>query len=251
MKNKAILFKELHIKGNPLILFNIWDSGSAKALDEIGVAAIATSSWSVASAHGYHDGENLPFELVLANLERIIANVSVPVTIDLEGGYGQSATQIYDTTLKIITAGAVGINLEDQIIGEDNLYSCDDQCSRISGARDAALFKSIPIFINARTDIFLKSNSENHDDYLEEAISRASAYAEAGADGFFVPGLQDENLIKKLCEAVHIPINIMISPTGPSSTKLAELGVARISYGPMPYCETMGNFKERAYKAFM
>jgi len=134
----AHLLNDLHIKGDPLILFNIWDAGSAKALQEIGAKVIATGSWSVAAAHGYDDGEKLSFDLALANLRRIIASVDLPVTIDLEGGYGQSPVQVQETVTKVIEAGAVGINFEDQIIDDEGLYSIEDQCARITAARAAA-----------------------------------------------------------------------------------------------------------------
>ncbi len=129
MSTHYCLFTNLHIKGDPLILFNIWDAGSAKALQEIGAKVIATGSWSVAAAHGYDDGEKLSFDVVLANLQRIIASVDLPVTIDLEGGYGQSPVQVQETVTKVIEAGAVGINFEDQIIDDEGLYSIEDQCA--------------------------------------------------------------------------------------------------------------------------
>src|SRR5688572_25396847 len=166
---RAHSLNDLHIKGDPLILFNIWDAGSAKALQEIGAKVIATGSRSVAAAHGYDDGEKLPFDLVLANLQRIFESVDLPVTIDLEGGYGQSPMQVQETVTEVIKAGAVGINFEDQIVGGEGLYSIEDQCARIKAIRKAAEHTSIPIFINARTDVFLKSNPADHDDnHLEE-----------------------------------------------------------------------------------
>lgn len=242
---RANLLKSLHIKGDPLILFNIWDAGSAQALQEIGAKVIATGSWSVAAAHGCDDGEKLPFDLVLANLNRIIASVNLPVTIDLEGGYGQDPAEVHTNVEKVIEAGAVGINFEDQIIGGSGMYSIEEQSMRIKAVRAAALKASIPIFINARTDIFLKANVANHNvDQLDEAIRRANAYAESGANGFFVPGLCDANHIKKLCELSPIPINIMVLSDMLSSRKLADLGVARISYGPSPYCRIMDALKE-------
>lgn len=247
----ANLLKSLHIKGDPLILFNIWDAGSAKALQEIGARVIATGSWSVAAAHGYEDGEKLPFDLALANLQRIIASVNLPVTIDLEGGYGQSPKQVQETIIKVIKAGAVGINFEDQIIGGEGLYSIEDQCARLKAARAAAEQASIPLFINARTDVFLKSNPADHDDnHLEEAVRRASAYAESGASGFFAPGLRDARHIEKLCELSPIPVNIMVLPDTPSRKQMASLGVARISYGPGPYRQVMETLKEAGRKAF-
>jgi len=246
----AHLLNDLHIKGDPLILFNIWDAGSAKALQEIGAKVIATGSWSVAAAHGYDDGEKLSFDLALANLRRIIASVDLPVTIDLEGGYGHSPLQVQETVTQVIEAGAVGINFEDQIIGGEELYSIEDQCARIKAARAAAEQASIPLFINARTDVFLKSNPAHHDEsHLEAAIHRASAFATSGASGFFAPGLRDARQIEKLCELSPLPINIMVLPDTPSPKELANLGVARISYGPGPYRQVMDALKQAGRKA--
>ncbi len=247
---RANLLKKLHVKGNPLILFNIWDAGSAKAIQEIGAKVIATGSWSVAAAHGYDDGEKLPFDLVLANIQRIIASVDIPVTVDFEGGYGKSPTEVKDNVIKIIETGAVGINFEDQIVDGEDLYSIEDQCARINAIHEAAKHTEIPVFINARTDIFFKTDATNHNDELvEKALIRAFAYTESGATGFFVPGLKEAKHIKKLCERSPIPVNIMVMSNTPQTRELAELGVARISYGPGPYCQVMDFLKEVGCKA--
>lgn len=248
---RANLLKSLHIKGDPLILFNIWDAGSARAIQAIGAKAIATGSWSVAAAHGYDDGEKLPFDLALANLKRIIAIVELPVTIDLEGGYGQSTAQVWENVTKVIEAGAVGMNFEDQVVDGADLYSIEDQSARITAIRRAAEQTSVPLFINARTDIFLKAEPANHsDEHLKEAIRRASAYAESGASGFFAPGLRDTKYIQKLCALSPIPVNIMALPDTSSTKQLAELGVARISYGPGPYRLAINALKDAGRKAF-
>lgn len=244
-------FKNLHIKGDPLILVNIWDGGSAQALQEIGAKAIGTSSWSVAAAHGYEDGEKLPFDLVLANLKRILVCVDLPVNLDLEGGYGHSPQEIQETVTEVIKAGAVGINFEDQIVGHEGLYSIEDQCNRIMAIRAVADHASIPLFINTRTDLFLKADPAYHNErLLEEALHRAIAYAEAGANGFFAPGLQNTKYIEKLCALSPLPVNIMVLSDTPSSKQLAELGVSRISYGPAPYLQAMDALKEEGRKAF-
>ena len=241
---RANLLKSLHRKGEPLILFNIWDAGSAKVLEEVGAKAIATGSWSVAAAHGFPDGEKLPFDSALANLKRIVESVDVPVTIDLEGGYGREQ----ESVAKVIQAGAVGINFEDQVVGGEGLYSIEDQSARIRAIRQAAEKLSVPLFINARTDIFLKS-TDHTEAQLKEAARRSASYAESGANGFFAPGLMDSKLIEKLCELSPIPVNIMMFPGVPSSKQLAELGVARISYGPIPYRVAMEALKEAGRKA--
>lgn len=143
--DRANQLNALHVKGDPLILFNIWDAGSAQAVQATGAKAIATGSWAVAAAQGYEDGEQLPFGEVLANLKRIIARIDLPVTIDLEGGYGRSSAEVQQTVMKVMEAGAVGINLEDQKMGEEGLYSTEEQCERIRAVRRAADDASIPL----------------------------------------------------------------------------------------------------------
>ncbi len=249
---RANLLKNLHVKGDPLILFNIWDAGSAKALQEIGAKVIATSSWSVAAAHGFDDGEKIPFDLALANVKRIIQCVDLPVTIDLEGAYGKNPSEVEQTVTKVIEAGIAGINFEDQIIGDEALYSIEQQCDRIKAVRAAAEHLSIPLFINARTDIFLKAESANlNNNHLEEALERGLAYADSGANGFFTPGLGEAKYIEKLCKLLPIPINIMVQPNSHNSKQLAELGVARISYGPSPYFQVMTALKESGRRALI
>ena len=249
---KIRLFKSLHIKGTPLVLFNIWDAGSAIAIEKSGAKALATGSFAVAAAHGYKDGEQLHFDLTLANLKRIIASVNLPVSFDLEGGYGVTLSEIQANALKVIEAGAVGLNLEDQIIGSKELYSITDQCSRIQAIRQAAEQASTPIFINAMTDIFFKSDPSTHNEtHLEEALRRASAYADSGANGFFAPGLQNIKLIEKLCRLAPIPINIMLFPDALSLQELIEAGVARISYGPAPYLQAMNALEIAGHKVLL
>lgn len=250
-KEKANLFRDLHVKGNPLILFNIWDAGSAKAIEEVGAKAIATGSWSVAAANGFGDGEKLPFDFALANLERIVGSVAAPVTVDLEGGYTTDNSELKENIKKVIAAGAVGINFEDQIVGGEGLYTVDEQCKRIEAIREVVEQVSIPFFINARTDVFLKTYPAKHDEaQLHEAIRRAAAYAQAGASGLFAPGLRDIEFIKKLCEVSPIAVNIMVLPDTPPPGELAKLGVARISYGPGPYHQLTEALKEAGLKAF-
>ncbi len=255
-RERADLFRDLHVKGNPLILFNIWDAGSAKAIEEAGAKAIATGSWSVAAANGFADGEKLPFGFALANLrtasvERSRAAVDAPVTIDLEGGYATDNAELKENIKKVIAAGAVGINFEDQIVGGEGLYAVEEQCARIEAIREAVEQSSIPFFINARTDVFLKTYPAMHDEaQLGEAIRRAAAYAHAGASGLFAPGLRDAEFIKRLCELSSLPVNIMVLPDTPPPGELAKLGVARISYGPGPYNQMMEALKDAGRNAF-
>jgi 2-methylisocitrate lyase-like PEP mutase family enzyme len=247
---RANLFHSFHIKGNPLVLYNIWDAGSAKTVQDAGAKALATGSWAVAAAHGFGDRENLPFERVLLNLQEIIAAVDLPVTLDMESGYRKNPDELKETVGQVIAAGAVGINFEDQIIGSEGLYSIEEQSKRIAAVRKAADEAGIPFFINARTDIFLKSPAAEHNEAkLKEAIERSKAYANAGASGFFAPGLRDAKLIGSLTEAVALPVNIMMMQDVPAPKKLAELGVSRISYGGSAYRVAMDALKAGAAKA--
>ncbi len=248
-REHAEQFASLHQKGNPLILFNGWDAGSAIILKDVGAKAVATGSWSVGQSFGYADAEAVPMEVVIDNLKRIIASVDLPVTLDFEGGYAEAPSQLKENVAKVIDAGAIGINFEDQIVGTDKLYDMQFQAERIKAISEVSQEKDIPLFINARTDLFLKSDPSDHASHLEDSIARSQAYSEAGAKGFFAPGLRDPDLIKQLCKTCSLPVNIMMQPEVPAPKELAELSVARISYGGGPYYLAMERFKKSAIKA--
>lgn len=234
--DQARAFKSLHKKGDPLILFNVWDAGSATAVAASGAKAIATGSAPVAMANGFADGEKIPLPLVLANLERIIAAVDLPLSSDLEGGYGAAPEVVADTVAQAVATGITGFNFEDQIVGTTELYDLPTQIQRIAAARIAADKACSDIFINARTDAFLKAAPDTHNtEMLNAAIKRANAFSDAGADGFFAPGLANEHMIEHLCDASPIPVNIIALPHVPDTKTLTNLGVSRISYGPVPY----------------
>ncbi len=184
-KAKAEQFRGLHVPGRPLVLFNIWDAGSAKAVANGGAKAIATGSWSVANANGFADGEHIPLAFAMDNLRRIVGATDLPVTIDLESGYGETPEAVGETIAVAIEAGAVGCNLEDSFPANGKLRETGDQVERIRHARRAADATGVRFFINARTDVFFfQRPAEQHDDeMIVEAIERARAYAEAGADG--------------------------------------------------------------------
>lgn len=237
---KVQQFRGLHIPGRPFVLFNVWDAGSAKAVVEAGAKAIATSSWSVANANGFADGERIPLELAIDNLRRIVNATELPVTIDLEAGYGDSPDAVGETLKLVIDAGAVGCNLEDSFPANGKLRATRDQCHRIRRARQTADAVRLHFFLNARTDVFFETPPEQHTDAMvTEAIERACAYADAGADGIFAPGLADITLIGRLAKESSLPLNIMVSDATPSVRVLAEHGVARVSYGPRPYFVAM------------
>lgn len=246
----ARTFHALHVKGDPVVLYNAWDPGSAQAVAKAGAKAIATGSWPVAAAFGFPDGEKIPLDIALDNIRRIVAAVDLPVTMDLESGYGVEAAAAAATVTRALEAGAIGFNFEDQIVGGSGLYDIPAQVARIKAVRQAVEASGVPAFINARTDIFLKAKPDEHSTaLLDAAVERARAYEEAGASGFFAPGLGDEGLIEKLCKDVALPVNIIALAHVPPRRRLAELGVARISYGPVPYRKMVAWLEEQARQA--
>jgi 2-methylisocitrate lyase-like PEP mutase family enzyme len=226
-------FARLHVAGDPLVLFNVWDAGSAEAVAKSGVQAIATGSASVSMANGFGDGEEVPLDLALANAERVVNAVDLPVTIDFEGGYANGSSELAENGRRLAATGAVGCNFEDQVVGTDRLYEIGEQVRRIMALRDGV---GPDFFINARTDLFLKAPAKEHDAAMaDRAIERGKAYHDAGIDGYFIPGLADLALVEKICRAVALPINAMHLPGGPSRAQWATAGIARVSHGPFPF----------------
>jgi len=235
--SRAREFAALHVPGDPLVLYNVWDAGSAQAVARAGAKAIATGSASVAEANGFTDGEEVPMDFALANAGRIVKSVDLPVTIDFESGYASDPESLERNAALLASTGAVGCNFEDQMVGTDRLYSIEEQARRIAALRRAV---GADFFINARTDIFLKAPMETHDlAMVEHAIESAKAYADAGANGFFVPLLADLKLLEFVCAKSPLPVNFMTFPGCPSNRDVAGTGVARISHGPFPYRDLM------------
>lgn len=245
---KAKLFRSMHIPGRPLVLFNIWDVGSARAVAASGAQALATGSWSVAKANGFEDGEQLPVDIAISNIARIAAAVELPVSIDLESGYGGTAEAVGKTIERSIEAGAIGCNIEDSDPGSRALRSIPEQVERIRVARRAADTLGVPYFINMRTDVFFApdASATGDDEKVAEVLERARAYAAAGADGLFVPGVVRAELIERLAKASPMPFNVMVGEGTPSLDELAQLGVARVSHGPGPYLLAMNALQEAA-----
>ncbi len=245
-------FAALHVPGDPLILFNVWDAGSARVAERAGARAIATGSASVATAHGHDDAESLPLPLALANAARIVGAVSLPVTIDFEGGYAVDPADVAANVERLAATGAVGCNFEDQVVASHGtagrvMHEVEDQCARIAAIRWTV---GPAFFLNARTDLFLIAPAEAHDAAMADAaIARGKAYADAGASGFFVPGLADLGLLERIARAVPLPVNFMAFPGAPDARAIAETGVARISHGPFPHLAALKAFEEAARQA--
>ena len=244
--DKAELFKSLHHMGDPILLYNIWDAGGAKAIAAAGAKAIATSSWSIAAAHNYADGELLPLDFLLHIVRCIVGSTNLPVTVDFEGGYADDLEILKKNVTLLLDTGVIGLNFEDQIIGGVGLYPADLQAKRIEAVREACLAAKIPAFINARTDLFLKeADTSKHGGLVDEAIHRAKLYKNAGADGFFIPALTDLPLISKICDKVEMPVNMMMTGPLTSIGDVSKAGVARVSYGPLPYFDMVKSIAER------
>jgi len=227
---KAEQFRAMHVRGQPIVLFNIWDAGSARAVAGAGARALATGSWAVATANGYDDGEGLPLELAIANLERIVRATQLPVTIDLESGYGDAPESVARAVERSIAAGAVGCNLEDSIPAGRALRAVAEQAERFKQARKAADRAQAPAyFINARTDVFLRGLAPAGE-RVAEVARREALYRAAGANGIFVPGVTEPSDIAGLVAAVKLPLNVMARPAiDPAG--LEALGVRRYSAG--------------------
>lgn len=223
-------FHALHAPG-PLVLINVWDAGSARVAEEAGAAAVATTSAGVAWSHGVRDGESLSFEVLLETVRRIVRVVRVPVTVDIERGYGDGSPDAVARAVEaVVDAGAVGINLEDGTGRADApLFSPEAQAARIAAARAAA--RGVDLFVNVRTDVFLAGVGEP-EGRADEVVRRAQAYLAAGASGVFVPGVTDAETIRRLARAIAGPLNVLARPGALSVPALAALGVARVSLGP-------------------
>ena len=248
-KDLALAFKALHRAEHPLLLFNAWDIASARGIAAT-APAIATSSGAVAASHGFADGEAHPLDSVIAFVRRLCAAVSVPVSVDFEAGYSDTPEGAASAVEVILKAGAIGINLEDGLVdGRRKLADPQAHAAKIVAIRDVAQRLDVPLFINARTDCFML-NPNDQRAALAATIARAGVYANAGADGLFVPGLNDLGLIAQLTAATTLPVNIMAAPESPSVAELAQAGVARISCGAWPMMEVM-RWTARAAGAFV
>ena len=240
--SKFATFAALHVPGDPVVLYNIWDPASAQAVAKAGAKALATGSHPVGDAAGFGDGQKVPLDYVFDNARRIIASTDLPLTVDFEGAYSADPAEGGENVRRLKETGAVGCNFEDQVIGGEGLHPLELQVRRIAAIRQAV---GDDFFINARTDLFLKT--QTHDDALiDQVIERGKTFAGAGASGFFVPRLADPAQIERIVREVPLPLNVIAFPGAPDKSVWTSAGVARISHGPFPHRALMATLTEMA-----
>ena len=241
---KAELFRQLHHGPHILLLVNVWDAASACLVEKAGFPAIATSSAAVANSWGYPDGQRISRGEMLSVVERIAQHVRVPVSADLEAGYGNTDEAVTELAFAMISAGAVGLNFEDSTGDPMNpLLPVEQQVERIRRLREVTNVLGVPVVINARTDVFLAHVGETESRF-DHAVARVNAYRRAGADCLFVPGVTDGETIGCLVKATEGPLNVLAGPGSPAVAELERLGVARFSLGSGPFRTVMGWFRE-------
>jgi 2-methylisocitrate lyase-like PEP mutase family enzyme len=246
MVSKFETFKALHTSREPFILPNAWDAESAVILQENNYPAIGTSSAAVATTLGYPDGEGMPFAEYLLIIQRITASVTVPVTVDMEMGYGKTGEAVYANLQKLLKAGVVGINIEDSVItnGKRSLKDPNEFASIITFIKNKLKRDRQSLFVNVRCDTYILdvNDKENETDH------RLKIYESAGADGIFLPLISEEKNMKKAIAATRLPLNVMAIPGLPDLDTLKQLGVKRVSMGPFLYKKTYSKARELAKK---
>lgn len=243
----AQAFRSLHRQGQPLVLFNVWDAVSARIIEELGYPALATGSAAVAWTQGLPDGEHISRDGMLAVVKRITRCVRVPVTADMEGAYGKTVADAAATARGVIEAGAAGLNFEDA--GEPGeLLDLDLQCERIEAMAETGKRLGVPLVINARTDVFLRSTGADDEQDLQEAVRRGNRFLRAGADCVFVPGVSDETAIARLAHEIRGPLNVFATAKTPPVSRLAQLGVARVSVGPSGLAHALAHVRRAAQR---
>jgi len=244
LSSQADTLRRLHVEGPMLVLPNAWDAGSARIFVEAGFAALATTSAGIAFSLGYPDGERISRDEMLAAVARITRRISVPITADMEAGYGQTPDAVAETARRVIDAGAVGMNLEDRM-EEKPLIEFSLAVERVRAARRAADSTGVRLVLNARTDAF-EAPELPRDKRLGEAVRRGNAFREAGADSVFVPFVGDRDTIEQLVQQIHAPVNILGTPNAPTLKELAALGVRRVTFGSAPMRATLGLVRRMA-----
>jgi len=246
LPQKANAFRSLHHAGKVLLLPNVWDVASARVIERAGFPAIATTSAGIAFSLGYPDGQKISRLEMLARVARIARAVKVPLTADVEAGYGDRPEDAAQTAREVIEAGAVGMNFEDSTNDPQHpLIDLPLQLERIHAIREAALKSGVLLVLNARTDVYLSEVGAPETRY-GHTLERLRAYRDAGADCVFAPGLRDPETIARLVKDVQCPLNILAGPGSPSIGELEKLGVARVSLGSAPMRATLGLLRRLA-----
>jgi 2-methylisocitrate lyase-like PEP mutase family enzyme len=247
-KSKAIRFRALHTDPPILVLPNVWDAASARVIEQAGFPAIATTSSGVAAALGYPDGQHISREMLVEATVRITKVVHCPVSVDSEAGYGSTIGEVLETVRSIIEAGAVGINIEDTTRGpQRHLVDIAYQVELIQALRHLAISLDIPLVINARTDVFLLPGGDP-DACFTQAVQRANAYLQAGADCAFPIGVKGTETIGRLVQAIGGPVNVAAGFTLLSVPELAQLGVARVSFASWVMRAVLGHLRVIAHE---
>lgn len=223
---------QLHHNGELLVLPNIWDPLGALLLEDLGYKAVATASASIAFSNGFDDGEKISFDELLFLLKKIVNRVKIPVTADVESGFALNNFELKENIKKLIDTGIAGINFEDSKHDESNLFLKEEQSEKINLIKSTASEMGSSLFINARTDVFIKENNLSKEEKLAEAIERGKSYKNAGADCFYPIFLKDKDGIETIMKEVSLPVNILMVSGIPDFSTLKEIGVARISLGP-------------------
>jgi 2-methylisocitrate lyase-like PEP mutase family enzyme len=243
---KAETFRAMHAGAEPLLLANVWDIASARIIEEAGFPAIATSSAGIAFARGFPDGQKIHRFQMFGNIKLIVNAVRVPVTADVEAGYGDKPEHAASTAGSVILQGAVGLNLEDATGDAARpLVDLPLQLEKIRAVRETVEKWGVPLVLNARTDVYLLQVGDPARRY-DESLRRMQAFRDAGADCVFVPGLRDAPTIGRLVADLRCPVNILAVPGSPSVSELASLGVKRISLGSGPMRATLGLLRRLA-----
>jgi 2-methylisocitrate lyase-like PEP mutase family enzyme len=241
-KEKAEVLLSLHLGGDLLVLPNVWDPIGARVLAAKGYPAVATASAAMSASLGYQDGERINRSTLIDLLGRIARSVDVPVTADIETGYGESLSELELTVQQVIESGVVGVNIEDSLEKGGGLRTVEEQCQRISTLRQIANRQGVHLVINARVDSFVSPSFTNGQRAMEEAVMRARAYAAAGADCIYPIGPGDETTVRMLRDRIESPINILGAPTAAPLSVLREIGVNRVSFGPFVFRSCLRKF---------
>ncbi len=241
-QQKAQSLLSLHTSGKLLVLPNIWNPIGARILENKGFPAIATASAAISASLGYVDGEKIKRSTLIDIISRISRSVDLPVTADIESGFGDSIAELEETAIQVIDSGVVGINIEDSLQEGKALRSIDAQCERIASIRAIADRKGIPLVINARVDSFLTDTSEQ-EEKLEDAVLRATAYSNAGADCIYPIGPGDKETLLELRKRISLPINALASATAEPLSTMQEIGINRVSFGPFIFRSCLKKFE--------